>query len=112
MYITGDTLVIDDLEEIPKRCPDIDLALLHLGGTRVLGIMVTMDGDQGVELIRIVQPKLSIPIHYNDYDVFKSPLSDFQRAVEEASLTDRVHYLSHGDTYAFEVAAIAGQTTP
>ena len=112
MYITGDTLVIDDLKEIPQRYPEIDLALLHLGGTRVLGIMVTMDGEQGVELMRIVQPKLAIPIHYNDYDVFKSPLSDFQRAVEEAGLTDRVHYLSHGDTYAFEVAAIAGQTTP
>ena len=107
MYITGDTLVIDDLKEIPQRYPNIDLALLHLGGTRVLGIMVTMDGEQGVELLRIVQPKLAIPIHYNDYDVFKSPLSDFKRAVDEAGLSDRVHYLSHGDTYAFAVAGTA-----
>ena len=103
MYITGDTLVIDDLNEIPRRYPDIDLALLHLGGTRVLGILVTMDAEQGVELLRIVEPKLAIPIHYNDYDIFKSPLSDFQHAVEEAGLENRVRYLSHGDTYAFEV---------
>ena len=105
MYITGDTLIIDDLQEIPRRYPDIDLALLHLGGTRALGILVTMDAEQGVKMLRIVQPKLAIPIHYNDYDVFKSPLSDFQRAVEAAGLADRVHYLSHGETYAFEVPA-------
>jgi L-ascorbate metabolism protein UlaG (beta-lactamase superfamily) len=101
MYITGDTLVFDDIREIPKRYPDIDVAFLHLGGTRVLGILVTMDAEQGVEMIRIVKPSLSIPIHYNDYDVFKSPLSDFERMVQEAGLASRVKYLSHGDTFQF-----------
>jgi L-ascorbate metabolism protein UlaG (beta-lactamase superfamily) len=103
IYITGDTLVIDDLKEIPRRYPDIDVALLHLGGTRVLGILVTMDAKQGVEAMRIVHPERAIPIHYNDYDVFKSPLSDFQREVKAAGLENRVHYLSHGDTYTFDV---------
>jgi L-ascorbate metabolism protein UlaG (beta-lactamase superfamily) len=101
LYITGDTLVFDDIKEIPRRYPNVDLALLHLGGTRVLGIMVTMDGKQGVEMMEVVQPKLSIPIHYDDYDVFKSPLSDFQRDVREAGLERRVHYLSRGETYKF-----------
>lgn len=104
MYITGDTLVYDDIREIPKRFPDIHLAILHLGGTRVLGIMVTMDGEQGVEMLRIVNPQHAIPVHYNDYDVFKSPLSDFQREVEAAGLADRVHYLGHGDSYSFVVS--------
>jgi L-ascorbate metabolism protein UlaG (beta-lactamase superfamily) len=104
IYISGDTLVIDDLREIPRRYPDIDLGLLHLGGTRVLGIMVTMDGKQGVDAMQIVDPALAIPIHYNDYDVFKSPLSDFQREVAEAGLEHRVHYLSHGQEYNFEVS--------
>lgn len=103
MYITGDTLVIDELHEIRKRHPNIDLALLHLGGTMVLGILVTMDAEQGVEALQIVQPQLAIPIHYNDYDVFKSPLSDFQHAVAEAGLAGKVRYLSHGDTYTFSV---------
>jgi L-ascorbate metabolism protein UlaG (beta-lactamase superfamily) len=103
MYITGDTLVIDALKEIPRRYPDIDLALLHLGGTRVLGILVTMDAAQGVEILQIVKPKRAIPIHYNDYDVFKSPLSEFHQAVEAAGLTNHVHYLSHGETYTFTI---------
>ncbi len=102
IYITGDTLIIDELQEIPRRFPDIDIALLHLGGTRVLGILVSMDAKQGVEAMRIVDPDLAIPIHYNDYDVFTSPLSDFQEEVRAAGLEDRVHYLSHGETYTFQ----------
>jgi L-ascorbate metabolism protein UlaG (beta-lactamase superfamily) len=102
VYITGDTLVIDALQEIPRRYPEIDLALLHLGGTTVLGIMVTMDAEQGVEVLRIVRPKQAIPIHYSDYDVFKSSLSDFQQAVAAAGLEDLVHYLGHGETYTFK----------
>src|SRR5688572_4076910 len=32
MYISGDTLIHERLREIPRRFPDVDLALLHLGG--------------------------------------------------------------------------------
>jgi L-ascorbate metabolism protein UlaG (beta-lactamase superfamily) len=105
LYITGDTLVHDDLNEIPKRYPDIDLALFHLGGTRIMGILLTMDAEQGVEAIRIINPREVIPIHYNDYGVFQSPLEDFKRAVEAAGFSERVKYLSHGETYDFEVPA-------
>ena len=103
LYISGDTLVHNRLREIPRRYPEIDLALLHLGGTRVLGILVTMDAEQGVEALRIIDPRTAVPIHYNDYGVFKSPLEDFEKAVAEAGLEDRVRYLAHGETYEFEV---------
>ena len=64
-----------------------------------------MDAEQGVEVLQVIKPKRAIPIHHNDYDVFKSPLSDFQGAVEAAGLANRVHYLSHGDTYTFTMSA-------
>jgi L-ascorbate metabolism protein UlaG (beta-lactamase superfamily) len=103
MYISGDTLIHDDLNEIPKRFPDVDIALIHLGGTRVLGVLVTMDDQQGIEMIGIIKPETTIPIHYNDYDVFKSPLEDFKAAAEKAGLSDKIVYLAHGETYNFEV---------
>ena len=102
LYITGDTLVHDRLEEIPRRYPDIDLALLHLGGTRVLGVLVTMDAAQGVKALQIVRPRTAVPIHYHDYTVFKDPLSSFKDAVLGASLTTSVRYVSHGETYRFQ----------
>lgn len=105
LYITGDTLVFDGLREIPKRYPEIDLALFHLGGTRIMGVLLTMDAAQGVEAIKIVRPRQVVPIHYNDYDVFKSPLEDFKKAVAAAGFEDRVKYLRHGDTHPFQVPA-------
>jgi L-ascorbate metabolism protein UlaG (beta-lactamase superfamily) len=106
IYISGDTMVYDDIREIPQRYPDIDLALLHLGGTRILGLVkVTMDGKDGVEMLQIIAPHHAIPIHYNDYDVFKSPLSDFEKEVKAADLQGRITYLKHGDTYEFKPVA-------
>src|SRR5688572_11716041 len=101
LYITGDTLIHEHLREIPKRYPNIDIALLHLGGTRIAGVLLTMDAKQGVEMIRITEPKTAIPIHYDDYGVFKSPLSDFKVAVKEAGLESRVHYMARGDTFVW-----------
>lgn len=103
IYISGDTLVNADIKEIPQRYPDIDLALIHLGGTKVFGVLLTMDGKQGVEAIQIIAPRTAIPIHYNDYTVMKSPLEEFIQAVTAAGLENKVKYLSHGDTYTFEV---------
>lgn len=104
LYISGDTLVYDQIQEIPKRFPDIDLGLFHLGGTMILGmVMVTMDARQGVEAIRIINPSEAIPIHFDDYTVFKSPLADFKAAVAAAGLGARVRYLDRGETYEFEV---------
>lgn len=103
MYISGDTLIYDDLKNIPQRFPGVDLALLHLGGTRILGMFkVTMDGKDGVQLMQIIQPRHAIPIHYDDYDVFKSPLADFAKEVKAAGLEHQVTYLAHGETYSFK----------
>jgi L-ascorbate metabolism protein UlaG (beta-lactamase superfamily) len=102
MYISGDTLVYEDIALIPHRFPGIDLAVLHLGGTRILKVLkVTMDGQDGVEMLNIVAPAHAIPIHYDDYDVFKSPLSEFAAAVRAAGLENKVSYLQRGQTYTF-----------
>jgi len=102
MYISGDTMVFEDIKEIPRRYPGVDLALLHLGGTRLMGLVtVTMDAKDGVEMMRIIVPEKAIPIHYNDYDVFKSPLSDFEDEIERAGLRDKIIYLKHGEKYDF-----------
>lgn len=103
LYISGDTLIHQPLEEIPKRYPDINLALIHLGGTKILGILLTMDAEQGLQAIQMIAPQTAIPIHFNDYTVMKSPLSDFIKAAEAAQLDTQIQYLDHGDTYRFNV---------
>ena len=101
LYITGDTLFHDRLAEIPRRLPGIDLCLIHLGGTKVAGILLTMDGAQGVRALQVVRPRTAVPIHYDDYGVFRSPLSDFRSAVASASsLETEIRYVERGDTVA------------
>lgn len=101
IYITGDTLLHDRLREIPGRYPGIDLALVHLGGTRILGILLTMDGEQGAEALEIIDPDIAIPIHHGDYTVFRSPVADFDAAMTRRQVRTAVHHLERGDTFTF-----------
>ena len=62
-----------------------------------------MDAKQGLQLIQLIKPDLTIPIHYDDYDVFASPLDDFKAEIEKAGLADRVVYLDRKDQFKFRV---------
>ena len=97
LYITGDTLHDRALEEVPRRFGDIDAMLIHLGGTRLLGMLLTMDDRQGVAHTELIRPRITVPIHFDDYKVMKSPLSDFLTRAEQHGLTG-VQPIARGDT--------------
>jgi L-ascorbate metabolism protein UlaG (beta-lactamase superfamily) len=82
LYLSGDTLTGDHLDEIRERHPEIDTAVVHLGGTRILFWTVTMDANQGVDFLQRIRPRLAVPVHYDDYGVFRSPLSEFLSAMQ------------------------------
>ncbi|KAH8904119.1 Metallo-hydrolase/oxidoreductase [Coniochaeta sp. PMI_546] len=110
IYISGDTLMVNELKEIPKRLKDerIDLMLVHLGGTTIPGpslpmLMVTMDARQGLQLMQLMNPDVTIPIHFDDYDVMLSSLDDFKAEVGQSDFSKRVVYLDRGEQYEFKV---------
>jgi L-ascorbate metabolism protein UlaG (beta-lactamase superfamily) len=98
LYVSGDTLTGTHLDEIHRRHPDIDLAVVHLGGTRVLFHTVTMDAEQGVDFLRRVQPARALPVHYDDYRVFRSPLQDFLTELRRSGLPVPVRTPQRGET--------------
>jgi L-ascorbate metabolism protein UlaG (beta-lactamase superfamily) len=102
VYLSGDTLTGEHVSEIARRHPDIDTAVVHLGGTRVLFHTVTMDAEQGVDFLRRVSPRRAIPVHYDDYAVFRSPLSAFERAASRAGLAGLVRPVARGETVSLE----------
>jgi L-ascorbate metabolism protein UlaG (beta-lactamase superfamily) len=103
VYLTGDTLMFDGVHEIARRGPDVHLAVVHLGGTRLPGgRIVTMDGEQGAELLETVLPRRAVPVHYDDYDVFTSGLEDFTSRAEERGLGDRIRVVERGQTADLE----------
>jgi L-ascorbate metabolism protein UlaG (beta-lactamase superfamily) len=103
IYVSGDTLLVDELREIPARFDRIDTGVVHLGGTRLpfgrhlpFGLTVTMDGGQGAGAVELLDLPKVIPVHFNDYGVFASPLSEFVDAMRQRGLADRIIELQRG----------------
>jgi L-ascorbate metabolism protein UlaG (beta-lactamase superfamily) len=105
IYISGDTTYHDELTEVVARYPDIDVALLHLGGTRLLGLVtVTMDGRQATRLVDVLDPRTVVPIHFDDYTVFRSPLGDFDAEMAKAGFASRLRHVRRGETASLDGA--------
>jgi L-ascorbate metabolism protein UlaG (beta-lactamase superfamily) len=105
LYVSGDTLLVDELSEIPVRFTSIDAGIVHLGGTRLpagnrlpFGLTVTMDGRQGAALVELLDLPTMIPVHFDDYGVFASPLDDFLGEMARRGLGDRVRHLERGQS--------------
>ena len=103
LYVSGDTLMVDELNEIPVRFQAIDAGVLHLGGTRLpagrrlpFGLTVTMDARQGADAVEALKLPKMIPVHFDDYGVFASPLSDFVDEMKRRGIADRIVELERG----------------
>ena len=99
-YVTGDTLRVPELRAVRERFPGIDVMITHLGGTKVLGVLVTMDGRQGADLVEMIEPATVVPVHYDDYGVFTSPLEDFVAEMRRRGHDGRLRTVVRGETVA------------
>ncbi|MDP9793349.1 L-ascorbate metabolism protein UlaG (beta-lactamase superfamily) [Catenuloplanes nepalensis] len=107
LYVTGDTLFRPMLAEVPRRCGDIDAMLIHLGGTRLLGMLLTMDARQGANLTEVIRPRLTLPIHHEDFSVFTSPVGDFFDRARARGLAG-VEPIGRGDTVTLPLRSGTG----
>jgi L-ascorbate metabolism protein UlaG (beta-lactamase superfamily) len=98
VYVTGDTLNVPELRAVRERFPDVDVLVPHLGGTRVLGALVTMDAAEGADLAELIGPRTVVPIHYDDYGVFRSPLTHAVDALRARGFGERLRLVHRGDT--------------
>jgi L-ascorbate metabolism protein UlaG (beta-lactamase superfamily) len=97
-YISGDTLYRPFLGEVLERCGPLDVLIPHLGGTKVLGLTLTMDARQGADLVELLRPPVTVPIHFDDYNRFASPLGDFVAEVGRRELPGQLRTVHRGDT--------------
>ena len=98
LYITGDTLARPWLGQVTERHGPLDAMVIHLGGTRVLGLLVTMDDVQGTSVVELLRPRITVPVHHDDYGVFRSPLSAFVARCRERSVPTEVRTVERGAT--------------
>jgi L-ascorbate metabolism protein UlaG (beta-lactamase superfamily) len=88
IYHAGDTALFSDMALIARR--GIDVALLPIGDT------FTMGPDDALEAVRLIEPRIVIPIHYDTFEAIEQDASAFARAVSAIAGTT-CHPLAPGE---------------
>jgi len=73
LWISGDTVLYAGIREVAKRVR-VGTAVLHLGGVSfpISGpLRYTMNGREAVELLGLIRPHTTIPIHYEGWKHFR-----------------------------------------
>jgi L-ascorbate metabolism protein UlaG (beta-lactamase superfamily) len=114
VFFGADTLRIPELDEVPRRFPEVDLPLLPINGLRIrpaFNRQVVMNAEEAGEYCAMLRPRLAVPIHY----MFTAgPMRDrlflkydgtperFQRAVAKHAPATSTHVLAPGEPLAIE----------
>lgn len=64
VYFGGDTLLIPELDEIPRRFAAIDVAVVPINGLKVFGKQVAMNPIEAAMLCGKLRPTVAVPTHY------------------------------------------------
>ena len=102
LWISGDTVLYDGVREVAQRL-DVDVALLHLGGVRfpISGpLHYTLTADMAVELLELIAPRVTIPIHYEGWKHFREGRDAVEPAfaAAPAKVRDAVRWVPIGET--------------
>ncbi len=89
IYLAGDTGLFGDMKLIGEE--GIDLAMLPIGGN------YTMDPDDALRAVKLIKPKLVIPIHYDTFEVIKQDPNLWAERVK-AETQSEVRVMKPGDT--------------
>ncbi|MDT3681305.1 MAG: metal-dependent hydrolase [Truepera sp.] len=79
VYHAGDTSLFSDMSLLAAR--QLDLAFLPIGDN------YTMGPTAALEAVKLVKPRLVIPIHYDTFPLLKQDAQAFKLAVEESTST-------------------------
>ncbi|HEY4691588.1 MAG TPA: metal-dependent hydrolase [Anaerolineae bacterium] len=94
IYDAADTGLFGDMKLIGEE--KIDVALLPIGDN------YTMGPDDALRAVKLIKPKVVIPIHYNTFDLLAQDAGQWARRVKSATQgKTKVVILKPGETYSF-----------
>lgn len=64
VYFGGDSRLIPEMDELPKRFPSVQLALLPVNGLHAMGKQQVMNADEAAQLAGKLHAEVAVPIHY------------------------------------------------
>ncbi|HEX6541112.1 MAG TPA: MBL fold metallo-hydrolase [Ktedonobacterales bacterium] len=105
LYISGDTVLYEGLEDIARRYT-VSVALLHFGAARVQRLgpaHLTLTGAEGAELAKMLGQATVIPIHYEGWTHLSEGRDEIERAFAAAGIADRLRVVSPGDSITVDM---------
>ncbi|KAL0934458.1 Zn-dependent hydrolase of the beta-lactamase [Colletotrichum truncatum] len=99
IYISGDTIYLEELKKIRKKF-HILAAVLNVGNVRIAvsgpPLQITMDGKQAARLFREIGADILVPMHYESWAHFTENEDQLRKVLEEEGVSDKVHWLEPG----------------
>ena len=99
LYWTGDSFATTELLESLKAYPAPDIMLPHMGRVGTSGPLgqISMGAQEVLNLMAVIKPKLTIPIHHSTYQLYLEPI---QVLLDKKSIVaEKLQLLSSGETY-------------
>jgi L-ascorbate metabolism protein UlaG (beta-lactamase superfamily) len=90
VYHAGDTSVFGDMKLVGDLYKP-EVALLPIGG------FFTMDPRQAALAVKLIRPKIVVPMHYNTWPPIEQDPKEFSKLVKKASKA-RVKIMTPGET--------------
>lgn len=99
LYWTGDSFSTTGLLKSLKNYPAPDIMLPHLGRVGASGPLgqISMGAQEVLDLMAIIKPKLTIPIHHSTYQLYLEPIQVLQD--KQSTVAEKIQLLSSGETY-------------
>lgn len=94
VYVSGDTVWFEGVEEVIQRFPRITTAVLFLGAARVSAAAphITLTAEEGVRIARALPAATIVPVHYEGWKHFSEGRDDITRTFAAAGLEDRLRW--------------------
>ncbi len=99
-YISGDTVYIDEIEEIGRRY-DVGSAILHMGAASVPAVggrRLTMNGEEGAKVTKTLGIKAAFPAHFEGWEHYQEGRSGVEKGFSAAGVADALHMLDPGES--------------
>ncbi len=68
VYFAGDSLVVPEMQTLPDRFDQLDVALLPVNGLQIrpqFNKQIVMNAEQAAELTAVLKPRVTVPHHYS-----------------------------------------------
>ncbi|MGJ6123864.1 MBL fold metallo-hydrolase [Mycolicibacterium sp. Y3] len=99
-YVSGDNSSVDIVKGIAERFPDIELAVLFVGGAGFEeladGVYITLSNERALQVANILTKATIVPVHNDSWKHFREDADDLLGVFQRAGATDRLHIVERG----------------